>query len=619
MSKEIKTNTQQRTSPGGMMRPGGLIQKPKNTGATVKRLIGYMKKSIILIMVTFVIAVLGTLMQVISPKVLGNATTLLFDSFKNGTEIDFKALGSILLVVALLYVGVSLTNYLQIWIMTHVSQKTTFLLRGELKGKMNSVPISYFDKHSNGNLMSIAVNDMDNIATTLQQSLMQLISSVVLVTGTIWFMFTISPLLTVIAFLLIPGSFLVTKIVMPKTQANFREYLKLQGELNGHIEESYNAHNVIKSFNGEAAANRKFDGFNDAMYESGWKSKFFGGSMMPSMMVLQNIDYVLLAIIGALKVASGGIAIGDMQAFLQYSTQFSRPIAQFGQIWNGILSTVASAERVFEVLDAENLPEHKEKFANSRNSSSKVKFEHVKFSYTKEPLISDFNMDVEKGQMIAIVGRTGAGKSTLLSLLERFYEIDGGSIFVDGMDIRNMEYEMLRSKIGMVLQDTWLFSGTIYENIRYGNQNATEEQIYAAAKAAYVDDFVRRLPDGYNTVLNEDASNISQGQRQLITIARAFVTNPEILVLDEATSNVDSRTEMLIQSAMRRLMQGRTSFVVAHRLSTIYEADRIIVMDNGGIAETGSHKFLLEQNGVYADIYNSQFTWQAPEHMEVCR
>jgi ATP-binding cassette subfamily B protein len=406
---------------------------------------------------------------------------------------------------------------------------------------------------------------------------------------------------------MIPGSLFVTKIIMPKTQANFRKYLKLQGDLNGHIEETYNAHEVIKSFGGEAAAMEKFNSFNDPMYESGWKAKFFGGSTMPSMMVLQNIDYILIAVVGALKVASGSIRIGDMQAFLQYSTQFSRPISQFGQIWNGILSTVASAERVFEVMDAEELPKYGAPFENEGENGAKLKFDNVVFGYTDAPLMAGFNLDVREGQTIAIVGHTGAGKTTLINLIERFYEIKGGNIQIDGVDIRNMDYAALRSKIGMVLQDTWLFSGTIYDNIRYGNENATDEQVYAAAKAAYVDDFVRKMPDGYHTVLNEGASNISQGQRQLVTIARAFVSNPEILILDEATSNVDSRTEMLIQKATSKLLDGRTSFVVAHRLSTIYDADNIIVMAGGDIVETGKHSELLLKNGTYADIYNSQF------------
>ncbi len=610
MNRENSTSTVQHMTVGDMkaLRRTNMTpqQKPEEMWKTLKRLMRYMEKSSLLIVLTLLIAIAGTLMQVFSPKILGNATTLIFNGTVSDAGIDFSAVASTLFVVGLLYVGTSVTNFLQIWIMTRVSQKITYVLRNELKAKMNNVPISFFDKNANGNLMSIAVNDMDNIATTLQQSLTQLISSVVLAVGTLWFMLTISPLLTWIAAMMIPGSFLVMKIIMPRAQSNFRKFFQQQGELNGHIEESYNAHAVIKSFNGEENANKKFDAYNDAMYESGWKSKFFGGLTMPSMMVMQNIFYVFVAMVGAMKVAAGSILIGDMQAFLQYSTQFSRPIAQFGQIWNGILSTVSSAERVFVVLDAENLPEYKETFTDIQ-TDSKVKFDHVKFGYTEELLMNDFSLEVDKGQMIAIVGHTGAGKTTLINLVERFYEISGGGIYLDGIDMRNMDYHTLRSKIGMVLQDTWLFSGTIYDNIRYGNENATNEQIYAAAKAAYVDDFVRKLPDGYNTVINEEAGNISGGQCQLITIARAFVSNPDILILDEATSNVDSRTEMLIQKAMCRLLKGRTSFVVAHRLSTIYDADNIIVMKDGDIVETGNHASLIAADGTYADIYNSQF------------
>lgn len=610
MNRENSTSTVQHMTVGDMkaLRRTNMTpqQKPEEMWKTLKRLMRYMEKSSLLIVLTLLIAIAGTLMQVFSPKILGNATTLIFNGTVSDAGIDFSAVASTLFVVGLLYVGTSVTNFLQIWIMTRVSQKITYILRNELKAKMNNVPISFFDKNANGNLMSIAVNDMDNIATTLQQSLTQLISSVVLAVGTLWFMLTISPLLTWIAAMMIPGSFLVMKIIMPRAQSNFRKFFQQQGELNGHIEESYNAHAVIKSFNGEENANKKFDAYNDAMYESGWKSKFFGGLTMPSMMVMQNIFYVFVAMVGAMKVAAGSILIGDMQAFLQYSTQFSRPIAQFGQIWNGILSTVSSAERVFVVLDAENLPEYKETFTDIQ-TDSKVKFDHVKFGYTEELLMNDFSLEVDKGQMIAIVGHTGAGKTTLINLVERFYEISGGGIYLDGIDMRNMDYHTLRSKIGMVLQDTWLFSGTIYDNIRYGNENATDEQIYAAAKAAYVDDFVRKLPDGYNTVINEEAGNISGGQCQLITIARAFVSNPDILILDEATSNVDSRTEMLIQKAMCRLLKGRTSFVVAHRLSTIYDADNIIVIKDGDIVETGNHASLIAADGTYADIYNSQF------------
>jgi ABC-type multidrug transport system, ATPase and permease components len=344
------------------------------------------------------------------------------------------------------------------------------------------------------------------------------------------------------------------------------------------------------------------------MYKTGWKSRFFGGIMMPGLSLVQNIIYILIAAVGCVNVVSGAVLIGDMQAFLQYSGQFSQPFMAFSQIWSNFLSMIASCERVFEMMDAEEMMETKLEYPDAKNDTAKVVFDHVQFGYTDELLMKDFCMDVQDGQMVAIVGHTGAGKTTLINLLERFYDIKGGSIRVDGVDIRSFDRQAFRKRIGMVLQDTWLFSGTIFDNIKYGNENATDEEVYAAAKAAFADDFITKLPDGYNTVLNEEAGNISQGQRQLITIARAFVSNPEILILDEATSNVDSRTELIIQRAMKRLLKGRTSFVVAHRLSTIYDADRILVMDNGDIVETGTHKELLEQNGTYADIYNSQFS-----------
>ena len=581
--------------------------KPKNMWATIKRLLGYMKKSSILIALTVVIAITGTVMQVISPKMLGNATTVIFNGLKQGNGIDFHRLGVILLTVVGLYVGVFITTFLQQRIMVVVSQKTTYALRNELKAKMNRVPVSYFDKHSNGNLMSVAANDIDNIVTSMQQSLTELISSAILVVGVFAIMIYISPLLTLLACVMIPGSLVIMKLLTPNTQKNNKKYYKLQGELNGQIEETYQGFTVVKSFSGEADMLTKFDVTNKEMVQSGWRARFFGGIMMPSMSVLQNLIYIFIAVIGAIKVVGGSITIGDMQAFLQYSSQFSSPLVKLSQIWGSILSTIVSAERVFELLDAEESSEYEEKFLNIGEENAKVVFDHVKFGYTDQLLMKDFCMEVQEGQMVAIVGHTGAGKTTIINLLQRFYEISGGGIRIDGMDIRNADRQSLRQKIGMVLQDTWLFSGTIYDNIKYGNEAATKEQIYAAAKAAYADDFIQKLPDGYNSVLNEEASNISQGQRQLITIARAFVTNPEILILDEATSNVDSRTELVIQSAMKRLLAGRTSFVVAHRLSTIYEADQILVMDQGDIVETGNHKELLKKKGTYADIYNSQF------------
>lgn len=587
---------------------GKIIQKPKNMRTTIKRLAAYVKKSGFMIIPAFAVTIAGTVMQVYSPKRLGAAITLVFDGLRHGTAVDFGQVGIILLTVAVMYVGIFLAAFLQQRLMVLVAQKSTYTLRNELKAKMNKVPVSYFDKNSNGNLMSVAANDIDNIVTNLQQSLTDLISSIVLIVGFFWMMVSISPLLTGLACLIIPGTIMIMSITTPKTGKYTKTYYKSLGELNTQIEETYQGFSVVKSFNGEDKAIQKFDTVNVGMVKTGWKARFFGGVMMPGMTLVQNIIYVLIAVIGSVHVVAGTILIGDMTAFLQYSSQFANPIMKILQSWGNFIAMIASAERVFEMLDAEEMVEYNKEFPNHCEETAKVAFEHVKFGYTDEPLMKDFSIDVEDGQMVAIVGHTGAGKTTLINLLERFYEIQGGGIRIDGIDIRNTDHQAVRKRIGMVLQDTWLFSGTIYDNIRYGNENATKEQIYAAAKAAYADDFIQKLPGGYNTILNEDADNISQGQRQLITIARAFVSDPEILILDEATSNVDSRTELIIQSAMKHLLKGRTSFVVAHRLSTIYDADRILVMDKGDIVETGSHKELLAMNGVYADIYNSQFS-----------
>ncbi len=582
-------------------------KKPQNMWATIKRLAGYMKKSSLLIAFTIITAVAGTVMQVYSPKMLGSATTVIFDGVRQNTGIDFNRLGTILLIVAALYGSVFIATFLQQRLMVLVSQKITYALRNELKAKMNKVPVSYFDKNTNGALMSVAVNDIENIVTNLQQSLTELISSVVLIAGISWIMFSINLTLALVTCVMIPCGFLLMKIFTPVIKKNTKSYFKFMSELNGQVEETYQGISVVKSFNGEESATRQFAQINAEMYKTGWISKFFSGVMFHLIAFVYNIIYVVIAVIGAVHVISGTILIGDMQAFLQYSTQFSLPFTKFMQLWGNILSAIASAERVFDMLDAEEMVEYKNEFPNNDADTAKVVFDHMKFGYTDEPLMKDFSMEVSEGQMIAIVGHTGAGKTTLINLLERFYEIQDGGIRIDGIDIRNTGRQALRQRIGMVLQDAWLFSGTIYDNIRYGNENATKEQIYTAAKAAYADDFITKLPDGYSTILNEDADNISQGQRQLITIARAFVSNPEILILDEATSNVDSRTELIIQSAMKRLLKGRTSFVVAHRLSTIYDADRILVMDRGDIVETGNHKELLAMGGVYADIYNSQF------------
>ncbi|WP_312504170.1 ABC transporter ATP-binding protein [Lacrimispora sp.] len=580
---------------------------PKSLWKSIVRLLGYMKKSGLLITVTLIVAIAGTVMQVITPKILGGATTIIFEGIKTGIGIDFNALLTVLAAVGALYLGVFLASFLQERLMTVVSLKTTETLRNAVKARLNQVPISYFDKHSTGDLMSVAVNDIDNVASNLQQSLTQLISSVILAIGTLAIMLTISPTLTLMACVMIPASILITKAFTPIAQKNNKKYVKSMGELNGTIEETYENFTVIKTFGSEQSVLDKFRKSNSDLCESGWKAKFFGQSMMHFMMLVQNGIYVLTAAFGAFRVMGGSLILGDLQAFLQYSGQFTSPISHLSMVWSNLLSAMASAERVFALLDAEKMEEYDGPLAYEQDPA-KIVFDSVRFGYTNTPLMTDFSLQVRDGQMIAIVGHTGAGKTTLVNLLERFYEVQGGSIRIDGSDIRSFGYDGLRRRIGMVLQDTWLFSGTIYDNIKYGNDNATEEQVYAAAKAAFADDFIRKLPEGYDTVLGEGADNISQGQKQLITIARAFVADPEIIILDEATSNVDSRTEMVIQKAMWRLLKGRTSFVVAHRLSTIYHADNIVVMQNGDIVETGTHKELISKDGVYADIYNSQFS-----------
>lgn len=582
--------------------------KLKELWPTIKRLFAYLKATKFLLGLAAIAAIAGTLMQVVTPKMLGKATNTIFEGFKEQQGIDFNQLFQVLLVVASLMFGAFIASFIQQRIMLTIAQKITFKLRNELKEKMNRLPISYFDKNPNGKLMSIAVNDIENIVNTLQSSLTEFISSVITLVGVIGFMLAISWQLSLIAALLIPGSLLVMKILSPKTQAYNKSYMQHQGDLNTKIEETYQGFSVIKSFNQEESEVEQFNQINQGMYDTGWKAQVFGGSMMPVMITVQNFVYVLLAVFGGIKVMSGAISIGDMQAFLQYSGQFSQPLAQSGQIWNNILSAAAAAERVFTVLDEKEEVHYQETFPNEGKSASKVQFKDVTFGYDETPLMKDFNLNVTSGETIAIVGHTGAGKSTLINLLERFYEIQGGSIQIDGEDIRNKEAGQIRKQLGMVLQDTWLFSGTIYENLRYGKPEATEAEIYRAAKAAYADDFIQKLPEGYQTVLNEDASNISQGQKQLLTIARAFLSDPEILILDEATSNVDSRTELIIQQAMKKLMVNRTSFVVAHRLSTIYDADRILVMNQGAIVESGKHAELLTLEGEYASIYESQFS-----------
>ena len=620
---EKKTTTQHRGGPmgGGPGRNiGAKGPKPKNFWGTVKRLFGYMSKRSIAIIAVFVLAIAAVIFQIQTPKILGEATTEIFKGVMIGTQqmqagqqvtefpIDFEKVGQIILIAIGMYVISAVFNFLQQFIMTRVSQRTVYELRRDLDEKMNRLPISYYDTHSNGDIMSRAINDMDNIASTLQQNLTQFITSVVTFIGVLWMMLTISWQLTLVALATVPLSLIVVMIVAPKSQKFFAAQQKSLGLLNDQVEETYGGHTVVKTFNHEAADQVVFEEENDRLYSAGWKAQFISAIIMPLMNFIKNLGYVFVAVLGGIKVANGNMTLGDVQAFLQYTNQFSQPITQIASLLNTIQSTVASAERVFEVLDEEEMTDEPSGLP-VEDSEYKVRFDHVQFGYAPDKLLmTDFNLDVKAGEMVAIVGPTGAGKTTLINLLERFYDVSGGSIRYDGKDTRDLTRDELRSNISMVLQDTWLFTGSIYDNIHYGNEKATKEQVIAAAKAAHVDDFVRKLPEGYDTVLNEEASNISQGQRQLITIARAFLADPDVLILDEATSSVDTRTEILIQKAMGRLLENRTSFVVAHRLSTIRDADNIIVMNHGSIVETGNHEELMAQNGFYADLYNSQFS-----------
>ncbi len=604
--------------------PKGAPRKAKNFWGTLRRLLGYMSSRLLAIGLVFILAVVGTVLQTRTPKILGEATTEIFKGVMVGMKmkeagqvveklpIDFDVIKNVLFTVAILYVLSAVFQYFQQFTMTRVAQRTVYDLRKELKDKMNKVPMNYYDTHSNGDIMSRAVNDMDNIANTLQQTLTQFVNSFVLFFAVLYFMLTISWQMTLIAFITVPLSVLVISLIAPRSQKLFGAQQKKLGLLNNQVEETYAGHVIVKIYNREDAEIEAFEKQNEELYQSSWKAQFFSGFVMPMMNFVKNVGYLLVAVVGGIKVANGTMTLGNVQAFLQYTNQFSQPLSQMANLANTVQATIASAERVFEVLDEEEMTEEKSGVTPIPNSPYKVSFDHVQFGYgddDEELLMNDFNLNVKEGQMIAIVGPTGAGKSTLINLLERFYDVKGGSIKLDGVDTRDITRDELRSHFSMVLQDTWLFNGTIMDNIKYGSEKygQDENRVLAAAKAAHVDDFVHTLPDGYETILNEEGSNISLGQRQLITIARAFLVDPEVLILDEATSSVDTRTEILIQKAMRKLLEGRTSFVVAHRLSTIRDADNIIVMDQGDVMETGTHDELMEQDGFYADLYNSQF------------
>nr|WP_246218412.1 ABC transporter ATP-binding protein [Litoribacterium kuwaitense] len=596
--------------PGGAaMRP---VEKPTEFKKTLKRMAGYLKPFRFLLTLVAIASLLGTLFNVISPKLLGLATTSLFDSFTRGIGVDFSFIGQLLLLLLGLYTVSSLFLWVQQYVMASISQRTVASLRKAVNEKLSRLPLKYFDQNAHGDVLSRAVNDVDNINTSMQQALTQVITSLFTLLGIITMMLFISPVLTLVVLVTIPLSTLVIRKVTGRSQKYFTRQQSELGAVNGHIEEMFSGHQVVKAYGHEEKAIEKFDTMNDKLYEAGWKSQFISGVMMPLMTFIGNIGYVLVSIAGGVLVIFGRIAIGDVQAFIQYTQQISQPMAQAAGIANMIQSGLASAERVFTLLDEEEEVAEQPADIDLDALEGRITLDNVVFSYEKgTPIIQGVDLEVEPGQMIAIVGPTGAGKTTLINLLMRFYELDSGRLLLDGVDVKTLSREQLRSRFAMVLQDTWLFHGTIRENIAYGREGATDEEIVKAAKNAYADDFIRTLPDGYDTVLGEDASNISQGQRQLLTIARAMLSNPLILILDEATSNVDTRTEMNIQKAMNEIMKNRTSFVIAHRLSTIQDADRILVMNQGNIIEQGSHEALLQENGFYADLYNSQFAERA--------
>ncbi|MED3986736.1 ABC transporter ATP-binding protein [Peribacillus simplex] len=595
---------------GNMMMMG---QKAKDFKGTLKRLLAYLKPRRNKLISVFFAAIMSTIFMIVGPKIMGNAITELFEGaygkFQGipGAAINFDKIGQILLLLAGLYALSSLFNYVQQYIMSSVAQDTVYDLREDVNEKLEKLPLKYFEGRPNGETLSRMTNDIDTIGSTLQQSLTQFITSIVTILGIIIMMLSISPLLTLISIVSLPLSIFAIRPILKRSQKYFADQQRKLGQLNGHIEEIYTGHQVVKAFGYEKKASAQFTEVNEELYKAGSKAQFISGIIMPMMFFIGNLSYVLISVVGGILVTQRSISIGDIQAFITYSKQFTQPITQTANIANIIQSTVAAAERVFELLDEEE--EMKEQTtANIKRANGAVSFEHVDFGYGEEMLIEDMNIDVLPGQTVAIVGPTGAGKTTMINLLMRFYELNGGKINIDGLDTRNMSRNDLRKNFGMVLQDTWLFNGTIKENIAYGKNGATDEEIFAASRTAHADHFIRTLPDGYETILNEEASNISQGQKQLLTIARAVLADPPIMILDEATSSVDTRTEVFIQKAMNRLMEGRTSFVIAHRLSTIKDADLILVMDQGKVIEKGTHSDLLRENGFYAELYSSQFT-----------
>lgn len=589
-------------------------EKAKDFSGTFARLFRYLKPYCWSLLAVIIFAIASTVFSIIGPKILSKATDKLIAGIsakiQNTGGIDFTYINKILLLLLGLYLLSMLFNYVQSWITSGISQKVAYSLRKDIAEKIDRLPLSFFDKHASGDILSRITNDVDTIAQSLNQSMAQIITSTVTVVGVVIMMFTISWQLTLIALAILPVTFGILGMVMSRSQKYYVGQQKALGDADGHIEETYGAHQIVQAFNGEAASVATFKKYNDELYTSGWKSQFFGSLMMPISNLVGNIGYVGICIAGGFLAVNSVVTIGDIQAFIQYVKSFTQPITQMAQIINLLQSTAAASERVFDFLEAEEMLEEEVEISTEEAAKlpSDVTFDHVRFGYNPDKIIiKDFSLDVSAGQKIAIVGPTGAGKTTLVKLLMRFYELNSGKITIGGQDISKMKRSDLRSMFGMVLQDTWLFNGTIKENLRYGKLNASDEELRQAAIDAHADHFIEQMPEGYDSMINEESSNISAGQKQLLTIARAFVKDPKILILDEATSSVDTRTELLIQQGMDRLMQGRTAFVIAHRLSTIRDADSIIVLKDGDIVEVGNHDSLMAKKGFYADLYQSQF------------
>lgn len=607
----------ERKPPMGGMRPGpkgrGAVKKAKDFKGTTKKLIkNYLANYKISLMIVFIFAVGSTIFSVIGPKILGNATTEIYTGLIGkiyGTGgINFEKIANILLTLLALYIASAAFSIIQGFTMTGIAQKLTYKLRSDLTKKINRLPMNYFDKKTNGEVLSVLTNDIDTLSMNLNQSITQIITSICTLVGILIMMLSISVTMTIVSIIILPITAFVVKKIVGKSQKYFKKQQDYLGHVNGQVEEVFSGHTIVKVFNGEEEANLNFKKANDELYHSAWKSQFLSGVMYPVMNFIGNIGYVCVAILGGYLAANGRITVGNIQSFIQYNKQFTQPIVQIAQVSSMLQSMVAAAERIFEFLEEEEEIQKVENPVSIEGIKGNVEFDHVHFGYNENKIIiNDFNAKIKEGQKIAIVGPTGAGKTTIVKLLMRFYDVNSGSILVGGHNIKDFKRGELRSLFGMVLQDTWLFEGTIKDNIKYGKQDATDSEVIEAAKAAHVHHFIKTLPNSYDMVLNEESSNISQGQKQLLTIARVILTDPKILILDEATSSIDTRTEEQIQSAMDNLMKGRTSFIIAHRLSTIRNADLILVMNQGDIVEQGTHEELLAKQGFYADLYNSQF------------